>query len=577
MNLNAKVQPVVATVVIVLAVLAIMVKIWGDGRALAIGGPAQLLRAPSGNVYLQIQNQLLQHSPQGGFERRIDLSELGVTKIIGGIAFFPDGDILVRRGRDPRSLLDNVRAYGRLQSKRSILSPDPESGLARCDLESMTCAPFGVPTIDFQATFHAHINAVTDIVYVSDTSRHTLRSYSADGSELSSIATGMKFPNQLLVHDGQLLVADTNNHRIAVLEVNGMVLTQQSASIDVVPGEGESSGERWPTHFARVADRWWVNNMRSDLRNGGIYVFDDEWQFIERLQLPGGADPIAILPFGSGALISDWDNDRVYYVDASGRLLDDFTSAGLEELLSESRDRRIFYKLVSWLGIALFVLVLAGLVIKALLEPTRNARDHSAVTNPEPAAPPQDWVWFSPDQAVVNKVRFSARTALVALALLIAALLVLAVVRAQWLILIGLALPLTGLVAVSSAIYWMALALVRTRIGLRGNHVALQDHRGRESRSPLHRVVYSDSAIATPAMAVLLGGPRKSIYDRRELDENLVPHLGKATRITEWQMQLRLIRLHRPTAVVLTLVLIASLAAVGAYLLASWVLLPAGN
>jgi phage shock protein PspC (stress-responsive transcriptional regulator) len=42
-------------------------------------------------------------------------------------------------------------------------------------------------------------------------------------------------------------------------------------------------------------------------------------------------------------------------------------------------------------------------------------------------------------------------------------------------------------------------------------------------------------------------------------------------------MQLRLIRLHRPTAVVLTLVLTASLAAVGAYLLASWVLLPAGN
>lgn len=577
MNLNAKVQPAIATVVIVLAVFAIMIKVWGDGRALAIGGPAQLLRAPSGHIYLQIQNQLLQHAPHGGFERRIDLAELGVEKIIGGIAFLPDGDMLIRRGRDPRSLLDNMRAYGRLQSKRSILSPDPASGLARCDLDTMTCTPFGVPAIDFRATFHAYVDPLTGTIYVSDTSRHTLRSFSADGSELSGTATGMKFPNQLLLHDGQLLVADTNNHRIAVLEVNGTALPQESASIDVVPGEASSRGERWPTHFARVADRWWVNNMRSDLRNGGIYVFDSDWQFIERLQLPVGADPIAILPFASGSLVSDWDNDRVYHVDASGRLLADFTSTGLEALLSESRDRRVFYRVVAWLGIALFVLVLAGLVIKALSEPAGNARDQSAAVNPEPAAPPQDWVWFSPDPAVIRKVRLSARIAIAALALMIAALLVLIVVRAQWLILLGLALPLTGLVAVTSAVYWMALALLRTRIGLRGNHIALQDHRGRESRSPLHRVVFSDSAIATPDLAVLLGGPRQSLYDRRRLDEDLVPYLDDATRITDWQMQLRLIRLHRPTAVVLTLVLIASLLTVAAYLLASWVYFPAGN
>lgn len=577
MNLNAKVQPAIATIVIVLSVFAIMIKIWADGRALDIGGPAQLLRAPSGDVYLQMQNQLLQHTPQGGFERRIDLAELGVTKIIGGVAFFPDGDILIRRGPDPRSLLDNIRAYGRLQSKRSILSSDPGNGLARCDLDSMTCAPFGAPAIDFRATFHARINPANDIVYVSDTSRHTLRSFSADGSELSSTATGMKFPNHLLLHDGQLLVADTNNHRIAVFEVDGTALPQESASIDVVPGEAESRGERWPTHFAHVADRWWVNNMRSDLRNGGIYVFDSDWRFIERLQLPGGADPIAILPFGSGALISDWDNDRVYHVDKSGRLLANFTSAGLEQLLGESRDRRVFYKVVSWLGIALFVLVLVGLVVKAKFEPAGNARVQSSATNSAPTVPPQDWVWFTPDPAVARKVRLTALIAIVALMVLTAVLVVLIVVRAQWLILLGLALPLTGLVAVTSAVCWMALALLQTRVGLCGNRIALRDHRGRESRSPLHRVCFSDSAIATPELAVLLGGPRKSIYDRRRLNEDLLPHLGNATRIAEWQMQLKLVRLHRPTAVVLTSVLIASLIMVGAYLLASWAYCPAGN
>lgn len=559
MNLNAKVHPALATAVLALAAVAIAVKIWGDGRALDVGGPAQMLRAPSGQVYIQVGNRLLQHDPQGGFVRPIDLAELGVSQVIGGFAFFPDGDLLLRRGSDPRGLLDNLRAYGRLRNRHSIFDAEPGSGLARCDLQELQCAVFGTPPIDFRSTFHAYIEPQGDTVWFSDTPRHTLRRFSADGEQLAAVEPDIRFPNQLLVHDGRLLVADTNNHRLAAFDISGPGSPEFVAGIDVIPDEAASRRERWPTHFARVEGQWWVNNMRSNMRNGGIYVFDDDWRFIERLALPDDADPIAILPFGPGALVSDWDNLRVYRLDADGRRLDDFESAGLEAVLRDAREQRRFYAIVSWLGIGLFVLVLAGLLLKGVLEPAAKKPARSAIPAAGTAAPPGDWVWFRPKPALVRRAERSARVALAALSLLMTTFIVLAVVRAQWLILFGLALPLGGLVAITVAMYWMTRAIMNTAIGLRGNQIALRDHRGRESRSSLNHVVFSDSAIATREKAVLLGQPRKSIYDRRQLEEELIPHLGNATQISEWQMQKTLLRVRHPSAVLLITVLLASL------------------
>lgn len=567
MNLNAKVHPVIATAVLMLAAVAIAVKVWADGRVLDVGGPAQMLRAPSGQVYIQLGNRLLQHDSQGGFIRGIDLADLGITQLIGGIAFFPDGDVLLRRGSDPRSLLDKLRAYGRLKNRRSIFDPEPGNGLARCNLQELRCTPFGTPPVDFRSTFHAYVEPQGDTVWFSDTPRHTLRKFSAAGEQLATLETGVRFPNQLLIDDGRLLVADTNNHRVAAFDVSGPDWPQQGSTIDVIPGEAASRKERWPTHFARVGERWWVNNMRSNMRNGGIYVFDDDWRFVERLALPDDADPIAILPFDSGALISDWDSLRVYRMDADGRRLDDFSSSGLEAALHDAREQRRFYAVVSWLGIGLFVLVLAGLVLRALVEPAAKKPAQSAMAATGAAAPPGDWVWFRPQPELVRKTERNARVALAAMVLMMAAVAILAIVRGQWLILLGLALPLAGLAAITGVMVWMTRAVLHTAIGLRGNQIALRDHRGRESRSSLNHVVFSDSAIATRHQAVLLGQPRRSIYNRQQLEEQLLPRLGSATRISEWQMQKTLMRVRHPSAVLLVVVLLGSLVLGGAVLL----------
>ncbi len=365
-EMNSKVHPLVVVLVILLTIVAIAVWIWGTGEAKKIGGPAELRTNPDGHLFIQIQNQLLEHNADGVFLDQHDLAELGAETILGTIAFFSDGDILLRRGPDPRTLSDNIRAYQRRTNERSLIPQSPDTGLYRCDLETTACEAFGSEGIDFKAAYSIFVDWRTDEVYIADTTRHLLRKYSADGEALTEPVAGFKFPNQLLIHEGQLFVANTNYHQIRIVDPRTGSFGEELDAISVVPGVGTAAGQTWPSHIARVGEGWWVNNMRTGMNEGGIYIFDDDWRFDRKVILPPDADPISLLSYRGEVLISDWNNDRIYRVSSRGETLTDFASPGLEQVLVESRKKRLQFEMYSYLGIALFVLVLVGLFVRAL-------------------------------------------------------------------------------------------------------------------------------------------------------------------------------------------------------------------
>lgn len=372
--MNFNVHPVVALLVIVLAISAIGVWMWGSGEARRLGGPAELLVDPNGHLYVQMQNQLLEHDADGEFVRRHDLAALAVETVLGGTAFFSNGDILIRRGADPRSLTDNIRAFFRHTNRTSTDASLPDTGLYRCNLRSASCQLFGAAAIDFKATYGVFIDPATDEVYFSDTTRHVLHKYSSDGWELAGPVGGFKFPNQLMMYDGQLFVADTNRQRIRIVDPATSVFANEIESINVVPPRARQAGQTWPSHLARVDDQWWVNNMRSAMNEGGIYIFDNAWIYQRRVNLPTGSDPIAVLPFNNEVLVSDWNNDRVHRVAISGDYLGDLESAGLDSLVEESNAARLRFQLYGYLGVAAFLVVIGLLLLKALT--TVPEREH---------------------------------------------------------------------------------------------------------------------------------------------------------------------------------------------------------
>ncbi len=134
MNLDMKIHPAIVVIVVALTAVAVVTKFWADGKALGYSGPSQLLTDPHGRVYIQIQNRLLEHNANGEFLRQHDLGELGVETVIGSLAFFSDGDLLLRRGADRRSLGNKIAAYQRRANTSDLEPESPGAGLVLCKL-----------------------------------------------------------------------------------------------------------------------------------------------------------------------------------------------------------------------------------------------------------------------------------------------------------------------------------------------------------------------------------------------------------------------------------------------------------
>ncbi|MGI9232281.1 MAG: hypothetical protein ACR2RD_01505 [Woeseiaceae bacterium] len=364
--MNSNVHPLVAALVILLSVVAVGVWMWGSGEAARFGGPAELQTNAAGHLYVQIQNQLIEHDSNGTYLKTHDLTDLGVDLFLGSFAFFSNGDILLRRGPDPRSFIDNVRAFQRKTNQQSLEPITPDTGLYRCNLETRTCGLFGKSAIDFKAAHGIFIDWETDEVYISDTTRQVLRKYSAGGEALAEPVGRFRFPNQLLMFNDRLLVADTNHHVIRIVDARSSSFGADLSRKDIVPPKARAARQTWPSHFARVGDEWWVNNMRTGMNEGGIYVFDENWIFLRRAALPVNADPISLIAFGGEVLVSDWNNDKVHRLSVTGVPLPEFESAGLNSVVAAAQQSRRQYDVYKYGGIALFALVLGGLIVRAL-------------------------------------------------------------------------------------------------------------------------------------------------------------------------------------------------------------------
>ena len=107
-----------------------------------------------------------------------------------------------------------------------------------------------------------------------------------------------------------------------------------------------------------------MNNMRTGMNEGGIYIFDKDWQYDRKVILPADADPIALLVFRGDVLISDWNNDRVYRVATDRVHREEFVSAGLAEVLEESAIERRKFNTYGYSGVGFFVLIIGGLLVR---------------------------------------------------------------------------------------------------------------------------------------------------------------------------------------------------------------------
>ncbi|MEL7185686.1 MAG: hypothetical protein AAFN50_04525 [Pseudomonadota bacterium] len=567
--MNSEIHPAIASLVLVTTVAAIVLWMWASGTAASFGGPAELNKSPDGRHYVQIQNYLVEHDQYGNYLATHDLDAYDVDVFLGGFAFFSNGDVLFRRGPDPRTFLDNIRAYQRKANLESIVPEDVESGLFRCRLNAVDCERFGEAGIDFKAAYSVFIDWQTDEVYISDTTRHVLRKYSSKGVELAAPAGGFKFPNQLMLHDGQVVVADTNHHVIRRLTSESDNYAEIVDSKDVVPHEASAARRTWPSHFARVGDSWWVNNMRTGMNEGGIYVFDDDWNFAERVALPPDADPISILAVGDTVWVSDWNNDVVRRFSRTGEPLSDLESEGFEEILDKSRQERFKFTALSYVGFALVAGMFIVLINRALVRGpvSRSVQQDSLVG--ESASADNGVLHMEPDEKQRKRMARSMwLVRLVVGAAMLSVFFMFDVFEKPDAVII-LAAPLLGLFVVIQLVAWASRGNWTTSIEVDGDTLILRDYSGRLSRCPIREVRYDDNAIATRDAVVILGRPQARVYKQSDIEERLMPRLAAAQNVGAFGMLKVQVELRHPQGIFVLVATVAALVALGVMQLAS--------
>jgi hypothetical protein len=560
--MNSNVNPLIAAIVILLVCTGSVIWMWGTGEAEEISGPSEMLTDPAGHLYVQIQDQLVEHDENGIYVKRHDLGNIGIDRVLGGLAFFSDGDLLVRRGPDSRTFLDGVRAFSRQTNNRSIVSSDPATGLHRCNLNNYECQPFGTPTIDFNAAFSIFIDPDTDDVYISDTSRHLLRKYSSQGEVLSPPADGFRFPNHLIVHDGNLLVADTNTYSIRQVTADSAGFGDYVDTFNVTPGEAQRAEQRWPSHFVQVGNEWWVNNMATTMSDGGIYTFDKDWQFQRRLELPQGADPISMLVFRDKVLVTDWNNSRVHQFTFAGIAESDFISAGLTEIYAESGETRLRYLMFTWATLLLLAAIAVILVIKGTTPADAIVPDtDNTVPENSEVADFNKHIWLKPIPETVKNFRRGFIVAGILMAIVVVMFFYIGIAISTDFLDWEFALHGFIFVSIYLTFAWISRVNFGTTIGLYRDRIILRDHSGREVKHAIKDAIYDGTMIATPDMAIALGNNKFPFYDKETIASVLLPRLDKSQEVTVVAMQAALIRMRHPLGIlnVAGLVVIAGL------------------
>ena len=385
------------------------------------------------------------------------------------------------------------------------------------------------------------IDRATDDVYISDSSRHLVRKYTRDGVEAAEPARGFKFPNQLMLHERYLLIADTNHHRIRVVRPESERFGVEYYNADVVPREAKANDQSWPSHFVRVGDKWWVNVMKTGMNYGGIYVFDAEWRFEREIPLPGKADPISLIGFNGEVLVSDWYGNRVHRISTDGEVLGDFQSQGLIEVLAESATQRRMFILYAWLAVAIGLVLVAMIVIKGTdWAPSKTPPDD------RPPAPPEESILLEPNPENVEKLRSNIRMGRWLGVPLVIVVLYMMFLSDDVRMVVNLAFAGIGFFAVYLLVAWMTRVNTSTSIRFDGDRVTLRNHAGHQVRCPVSRVFFSDSVVTSDDIAIFLGQGNMPIYDRDAVLAELERRLPPSQRISPWAMQKKLIAMRHP-------------------------------
>lgn len=308
------------TAIIIGLLLAVGVRLWAHGEAVAITGPTALRQGADGQVYAVAADQLLVFTAQGEMTQRMPLSRFGLREFVGDFWVNADRQILLRAQRPEGGIARLLRVLFRIGGDGGDQNPPGQAALQWCPLSGKPCHPFG-PGFRSTRTFRLAVAPASGAVLIADTAQHRLLRLNAKGEvEATSASGSFRFPNALLVaQDGLLHVADTNHHRIAAVSPAASSLGELRHEFGVQTASS-SPGRIWPMSIVQAPDgALWTINASEGMADGDVMVYETDGRLKAKLDLPSHADPLSLLALKDRVLVADPKNFVINAFDLQGQ------------------------------------------------------------------------------------------------------------------------------------------------------------------------------------------------------------------------------------------------------------------
>jgi len=552
MEVNRKtlIKALVGTLIVAGSILSFGIKFLADDAALSVDRPTFIKVTPDSKISLQIGNTLYFIDKEGLTNRIFNLEEKGF-RVRGGYDFFSNGDLLIYNSHEEPTTLEKLSQFARIKEIRQ----EPVSGsdgLYRCDKVTYDCQLFTTELPAFYTTFRVFIDRSSDTVYIADTPRFVLYKLNKEGALLAQNKSGLWFPNQILLHNNNLYIANTNLHSIKVARSD-----TENFGEEIETHETIIDGTHvWPTEVIKTPENWWVGIADNSMDNGRIQIFDKDWIKLGTPLLQNtDADARSLALFGDEIWVTDWTNIKIYRFNLSGKRLDDFSNKEIDQAFLASNQSIKKFKTLAENGLtAFFIVFFIGIVAAFVLEKEetinilKNKQEDITddIDTEDLKSPPGEGVYW-----IDNK--FSSKKNLAR------------IIFAIFLILTGSAfIPalfndkppgwkfyfiFLSLFSLMILIFWAWYRISKTRIGVSGKLLLVDDGQGNIGIGKGGLIKYDKSTLLVNNVAAVLGQPDAPIYPKEEMKQWVLPRMLSGDSVSPWHMYKILWRRKHPSII----------------------------
>lgn len=547
--MNKTLKALVVAAIVIGSLLSLGVKFWADGQATAIEGPSFMVDTPQGDLAIMAGQSIYFVDSLGKTRRSIDLNAEGL-QTHGDYDFFSNGDLLIYHSNAEQGFVQSIETFVRARQTR--LDPPVEGeGLYRCNGLAQDCRLFSPELPAFYTSFRIFIDRSKDDVFVADTSRFKLYRLNSAGKIIASSDKGLKFPNQILLENNRLYVANTNHHSIKILDPSINDFAQELGNHEAIL----NSKHRWPSQLASTDKNWWVIIADNNMNRGRLQLFDKSWQKLLSPKLEHDADPLGIVSFANQVWISDWSNFKISRFSIDGKPLGLLANRQLEKHFVQAKTEIAYYQMIAMAGLVAFVTVFVlGCLAAFVLEKEDTFKILSGAANlpdkddsgKELENPPGEGVyWIEHRFKKYESIGFYTCVGLAVLLVVTYGMLVISGESFPW----QLHLIILSMAPLLLFLMWQWQLMMKVRIGILKQQLIIDDGKGHIGQGANDEIRYGPNMFCIDGVVALLGNPQQRLYSKAELERWVIPRMMRGKWLGQWQILKLLWKVKHPTLV----------------------------